>query len=237
MATMIIGGEKLTMSTWMKARLLDVQPTADPNVLSVESGSERGKRYDVRHDGKLAVSCDCPAYTPNCAHRQAAERYLVSVEVLGAEIAQDLQAPIDDSDLAAIADEIVAAEKAQTWHTFIAADGSELYTEHASDCDCEPCETARWQKIEHEMIVEREHTPFVQVDAFEQVYAALPFGTVVSIADLCRKLSMMDHMVCNAMSVLQQGKRIVYREVADGVYYVDTPAAAYRNAFYGDFAA
>lgn len=111
MATMLIAGERYEMPVWLKARLLEVQPTETENVLSVESGSKRGKFYRVVTDGIHAVSCPCDARIEQCAHVIAADRYLeleraqaqnemdeaavVAPAVLG-EMAQDLDAHIDD---------------------------------------------------------------------------------------------------------------------------------------------
>jgi len=118
MATMIIGGEKYQMPIWLKARLLEVLETEDAGVLKVESGTERGKWYAVRHDGHIARSCECDARVEKCAHKQAAERYLASVEVLGKAFADDLAAHVEDElrgeeherTMEEIADEIIADE-------------------------------------------------------------------------------------------------------------------------------
>lgn len=90
MAVMIIGGERYTnVPVWLKGRLLTdtVETTKDIAVLSVESGSEAGKRYSVRHDSVRALSCDCPARV-DCCHMMAVERYLA--------LASDTQAHLDD---------------------------------------------------------------------------------------------------------------------------------------------
>ena len=130
MATMIIGGEKYQMPIWLKARLLEVLEAEDAGVLKVESGTERGKWYAVRHDGHIARSCECDARVEKCAHKQAAERYLASVEVLGKAFAEDLPAHVEDElrgeeherTMEEIADEIIAFEQDRKLRAGIAAD-------------------------------------------------------------------------------------------------------------------
>lgn len=76
-----------------------------------------------------------------------------------------------------------------------------------------------------------------QADAFEQVYAALTFGTVNDASLLARTLRIGVDAVVNVLSVLQASERIVLKHVSDEKYYVDTPSQAYRMAFASDFAA
>lgn len=105
MASMIIAGEKYQMPVWLKARLLQVQPSEDKaNILIVESGSEAGKTYPVEHDGQKSTHCPCKAVIDDCAHRMAADRYLATCKP------QVNDEP--SGELAAIAEQIVAEERA-----------------------------------------------------------------------------------------------------------------------------
>lgn len=109
MATMIIGGEKLQMPVWMKARLLEVTLGEDINLLNVESGSERGKVYPVRHDGTHATSCPCRATIAKCAHMLAAEKYLALASDVQVHL-DDMAEDEDEQSMGAQAEQIIAAE-------------------------------------------------------------------------------------------------------------------------------
>lgn len=76
-----------------------------------------------------------------------------------------------------------------------------------------------------------------QPEPADQVYGALTFGAMVRIVELARRLGMSEQAVRGILAEMVEGGRIVAREMAEGMYWVDTPEQAYRAVFYGDFAA
>ena len=121
----------------------------------------------------------------------------------------DLPAHIDDSDLAEIADEIEAEMASGAW-AILAAE----------------------KEAQHAQTVER---PYVHAD--DALYAALVFGTVNTVAEMCKRADMMEHMVRNSLYHLAAGNRVIVKQIDGERFFVDTPTQGYRTTYARDFAA
>lgn len=67
--------KRVRLTIEQKARFLQVIDIHEPGVLAVRSDSDPSIAYAVKHNGKVATHCACPA-TKACSHMQAVTWHL-----------------------------------------------------------------------------------------------------------------------------------------------------------------
>lgn len=93
MTTYTLAGQRYQMSKEMKSRLLEVTDNGVQGVLTVRSGSDKDKVYDVTYTGNHATGCPCKSRV-KCSHMIAAEKYLAQPPVMRED---DVRAHVEDS--------------------------------------------------------------------------------------------------------------------------------------------